>query len=235
MKITAVIRQTLPGDADAFDRSAVEAALRLKSQAGGTVTAICLGDEDGIPSLREALTMGCDDAMLIRACNFHDPSCSAFLLAAALRDRESDVVFTSCHAVDADTIQIGFLLAERLMLPEAGFVTEVSLSEPGSLLVKRQLEDQTQTLLIPLPCLLHVLLQPQDHIYPTMEYIRTAYSRAIPCRPAREFSEEADSIPRPLLVYSKKRAVRKNKTLLTVPPQEAAEAILSAIVKQHIL
>lgn len=240
MKLTAVIRQTPPGDGSEFDRSGVEAALRLKNQAGGTVTAVCLGDEGAIPSLREALTMGCDDALLIPSPCSPDPSFSAFLLAAALKDSDFDVIFTSCHAVDADTMQIGFLLAERLMLPEAGFVSEVSYTEPGSLLVKRQLEDQTQTLLVPLPCLLNALLQPQDHIYPTVTHIRTAYLKDIPRLPAHEFTDEitdemADSIPRPLLVHSKKRTVRENKTLLDVPAQEAAAEILTAISKQHIL
>lgn len=235
MKLTAIIRQTPSGNGQDFDRSGVEAALRLKHQAGGFVTAICPGDEDAVPILKEALSMGCDDAFLIRTSQAGDPVFSAFVLAETLKDCEFDVIFTGCHGVDADAVQIGFLLAERLKLPEAGFVTEVSEAGEG-LLVKRQFEDQTQILSLPCPCLISALLQPRCRIYPTMDGITKAYSNAIACRPIRTFTgAETASLPRPRLLHSAKKTAAGNKTLLDVPADEAVSAILHTMITHHIL
>lgn len=236
MKLIAIIRQISSADGQDFDRSGVEAALRLKNQSGGFVTVICPGDENAVPVLKEALAMGCDDAFLISTSQAGDPAFSAFVLAETLKDCEFDVIFTGCHGVDADAIQIGFLLAERLKLPEAGFVTEVSETEQGQLLVKRQFEDQTQTLSLPSPCLISAILQPRHRIYPTMDGITRAYSKAIPCRPIRTFTAaETASLPRPCLLYSAKETAAGNKTLLDIPAQEAVSAILHTMITYHIL
>ena len=155
MNIIAIIRQTSADSQPKQDLAAVEAALRYKRQSGGFVTALCLGTEAAVPLLREAVAMGCDSAALIRLpfcfTSIPEPTRYARLLAGTIQDMEFDLIFTSCYAVDADTIQTGFLLASYLNLPQAGYVDETSVSEDSGVIVKRQFEDRYQMLNLPPP------------------------------------------------------------------------------------
>lgn len=267
LTMIALIRQTASGAQSAPDRSGVEAALRLKKQIGGTVTAVCLGDDGALPLLREAVAMGCDDALLIRAgdsippiqtdapssridapssqtgapsllpegfrCS--DPAFCASVLAAALRPLRFDIVFAGCYAVDADAIQIGFLLAERLHLPEAGYAEEITLTEETTVQVKRQFEDRVQLLELPLPCLISALPQPGKRIYPTAEGVTRAYSMNIPVLSVGELGLSEEPIASVRLFRSHAKKERKRGTVLTVPTEEAVTAILDTMIKNHIL
>lgn len=240
----ALIRQTASGAQSAPDRSGVEAALRLKKQMGGTVTAVCLGDDGALSLLREAVAMGCDDALLIRSdapsplpLNFRcsDPAFCASVLAEAIGTLHFDAIFAGCYAVDADAIQIGFLLAERLHLPEAGYAEEISPNEGDPLLVRRQFEDRTQLLKLPTPCLISALPQPGKRIYPTAEGVTRAYSMNISILPVGELKLSDEPIASARLLRSHAKKERKRGTVLTVPTEEAVTAILNTMIKNHIL
>ncbi|MBD3162479.1 MAG: electron transfer flavoprotein subunit beta, partial [Candidatus Eisenbacteria bacterium] len=79
-----------------WDNFAVEEAVRLKEEHGGTVTAITIGAEDDEEVLRRALAMGADTALLLSDPAFSpsDPFAVATVLAAAIRARSYDLVLT---------------------------------------------------------------------------------------------------------------------------------------------
>ena len=82
---------------------------------------------------------------------------------------EFDLIFTSCYAVDADTIQTGFLLASYLNLPQAGYVDETSVSEDSGVIVKKDSSRIGTRCLTSHPCLISALLQPGKRIYMTAD------------------------------------------------------------------
>lgn len=230
----ALIRHTASDAKTRSDRSGVEAALRYKQLTGGCVTAVCLGDETALSSLREAVSLGCDNALLVldTASQDSDPSACAILLANAIRTLEYDVIFTSCYAVDADAIQTGFQLAQRLGLPQAGYAESIVPSGQGMVQVKRQFEDRSQMLLLPTPCLISVLPQPNQPMYMTVDNLTRAYAMDIPrLYPAHSF----EFVPHVTLLRSEIKKERKRKNVLTVPTEEAISAIMSTMVKNHIL
>lgn len=238
MKTIAIIRQTASGTEAKQDYAAVEAALRLKKQAGGSVTAVCLGTESGLSLLREAVAMGCDGALLLllppSLPSAPEPLLYAQLLCDNLRTMEFDAIFTSCYNVDADTVQTGFLLASFLDLSQAGYADEVTISGRGGFIVKRRFEDRYQMLKLPSPCLISALLQPGKRIYMTADGITRAYSMQIPVIEADNAirSKEPSCLT---LLHSHKKKERNHGTVLTVPTEEAVTAIMDLMHKNHII
>ena len=87
-----LIRSNGTGEINSLDRYALELALRLKEQAGGTVTAVSMGPPNSMLSLRYALSVGADDAVLLsdRALGGADAYATANTLAAAVRKLEEE-------------------------------------------------------------------------------------------------------------------------------------------------
>lgn len=102
-----------------YDEFAVEAALRLKEQQGGTVTIVSWGPQRVVESIRTALAMGADKGMLIddEALEESDSLGIAKVLAAAVQELNPDIVLCGHRAVDYDHNQRGPMVAELLGWP----------------------------------------------------------------------------------------------------------------------
>jgi electron transfer flavoprotein beta subunit len=137
-----------------YDEFAIEAALRLKEKHGGTVTVISYGPQRVVEALRTALAMGVDDAVLI---DDPDMKRADFLqvteaLAAALREKEADIILIGSRSVDYDQGQRGAILAQKLGWPHVALA--VSLESDGTkVTVDRPIEGGKVTIEVPLPAL----------------------------------------------------------------------------------
>ena len=137
-----------------YDEFAMEAALRLKQKHGGTVAVIGYGPQRVVEALRTALALGADEALLIA-----DPAMKGadFLqvtrfLAAAVKEKNPDIVLMGSRAVDYDQGQRGVMLAEKLGWPHLPLA--VSLESDGSkVTIERPIEGGKVTLEAPLPAL----------------------------------------------------------------------------------
>lgn len=233
MRILSIIRPADANSAAEPDHASVEAALRLKKQYDCTVTAVCLGPDSSLRHLREAVAMGCDDALLLRLDKIPEPSLYAELLSETFREMDYQAIITSCFAVDADTISAGFQLAGILDLPVAGYADEIRITENGTFLVKRQFEDRTQMLELPSPCLISALPQPGKRIYMTADGVTKAYSMQIP---AIDLGLQMDELkPRICLLSSSPLPKQRVSKVLTVSTEEAVAAIMDTMIKNHML
>lgn len=238
MNIIAIIRQTSADSQPKQDLAAVEAALRYKRQSGGFVNCPLPRHR----SRRSLVKRGCCHGLRQRRSDpapfcftsIPEPTRYARLLAGTIQDMEFDLIFTSCYAVDADTIQTGFLLASYLNLPQAGYVGETSVSEDSGVIVKRQFEDRYQMLNLPTPCLISALLQPGKRIYMTADGVTRAYAMEIPVIPACEDLNAGEESFVTLLSSCLKKE-RKRGTVLTVPTEEAISAVMDIMHKNHII
>ena len=137
-----------------YDEFAVEAALRLKEKHGGTVTVLSYGASRVIETLRTALAMGADDAVLIDDPLMKD---SDFLrvtgtLAVAAKQANPDIILIGSRSVDYDQGQRGAILAELLGWPHIALA--VSLECDGSKIkVERPIEGGKVVIESPLPVL----------------------------------------------------------------------------------
>lgn len=109
-------RAALPAIFNPEDRNALEAALRVKEQYGGTVTAIAMGLPAACDILREALMCGADAAYLVtdRKAAGSDTLATSYILSRAVAKFNPDMVFCGRQAIDGDTAQTGPQIAEKL-------------------------------------------------------------------------------------------------------------------------
>jgi electron transfer flavoprotein beta subunit len=140
------------GDINPMDRYAVEEALRLKDDSGCEVVAVSMGPDPAVESLRSALALGADRAILVA-----DPSLAGSdLLAtsavlAALLDRERpDLVVFGQQTSDGGGALMWAAVAERLRWPSVSQVTALALAE-GSVRATRQTEYGDEVIEAPLP------------------------------------------------------------------------------------
>ena len=109
-------RAALPAIFNPEDRNALEAALKVKEECGGTVTVVTMGLPKACDILRTALMCGADKAYLLtdRAAAGSDTLATSYILSQAVRSLKPDLVFCGRQAIDGDTAQVGPQIAEKL-------------------------------------------------------------------------------------------------------------------------
>jgi electron transfer flavoprotein beta subunit len=171
-----LIRQGVPSIINPDDKAGVEAALRLKDEAGAKVTVLSMGPPQADVALRETLAMGADEAILLtdRAFGGADTWATSSTIAAALKKLEYDIIITGRQAIDGDTAQVGPQIAECLGIPQVSYVRKIQL-EDGALCVERQFEDRVHILEVRTPCLLTALSELNQPRYMTVGGAFDAY------------------------------------------------------------
>src|ERR671919_2216226 len=159
-----------------FDVHAVEEALRIKEGSGdGEVVAISLGPENAMESLRKALAMGVDRAVLVsdEAAAGSDLVATAYALAKTLEREEADLVLFGQQANDSDGAVLWSAVAERLRRPVISQVAELTLAD-GKVRGKRQTEFGYDVIETPLPAVIAVSDAINEPRYPSLKGIMGA-------------------------------------------------------------
>ncbi len=151
-----LVREGVPSIINPYDENAIEVGLQLKEEHGGTVTALSMGPPQAEEALRQALAMGCDEAILIsdRAFAGSDTLATSYVLAEAIRKVDSyDLIICGKQAFDGDTAQVGPGIAEQLGIPQATYAVDVKVDE-NRIAVKRLLAGSFETIEMKLPALI---------------------------------------------------------------------------------
>ncbi|NLK38205.1 MAG: electron transfer flavoprotein subunit beta/FixA family protein [Epulopiscium sp.] len=180
-KTGTLIRDGVPSIINHDDKTGIEAALRIKEQVGGTVTVVSMGPPQADVALREALAMGCDEAILVSGREFggSDTYATSGILAAALKTLDYDIIITGRQAIDGDTAQVGPQIAEKLGLPQVSYVEEIREVAADHVVVKRQFEDGYHIIKIKTPCLLTAIAELAEPRYMSVRGIVEAYEKEI--------------------------------------------------------
>ena len=151
-KTGTLIRDGVPSIMNLEDKHALEGALQLKETIGAKVTVISMGLPMAKATLREALCMGADEAILLtdRALGGADTLATSKALAGVIKTLDYDIVFAGRQAIDGDTAQVGPEIAEHLNIPQVTYVQDVKV-EGSSLIVNRALEDGHQVVEVKTP------------------------------------------------------------------------------------
>jgi electron transfer flavoprotein beta subunit len=137
-----------------YDEYAIEEALRLKEAAGeGTVTVMTLGGDESKETLRTALAMGADQAVLLKGRPSVDGLGTAEKLAETLEAREFDLVMFGKQAIDDDNLQVPAMVAELLGLPCANVVVGLQI-DGGKARAEREVEGGHEELEFDLPAVI---------------------------------------------------------------------------------
>jgi electron transfer flavoprotein alpha/beta subunit len=180
-----LIREGVPSIVNPFDTYAVEEALLLKEKFGGKVTVICMGPPQALEALKEAVAMGCDDAILIsdRAFAGSDTWATAYTLAQTIRRIGTfDIILCGKQAIDGDTGQVGPGIARQLGINQLTYVFKIQSMDvdAGTVQVERLLEEGREIVASKLPALLTVVKDINQPRYPSFKGIRRASRMEIP-------------------------------------------------------
>ena len=167
------------GALNSFDANAVEEALRLKDATGeGEVVIVSMGPERAVNSLRKALAMGADRAVLVsdEGAAGSDLVATSRTLAKALEREAPDLVLFGQQSSDSDGAVLWAAVAERLKQPVISQVAELTL-DGGSLTGKRQTEFGYDVIRAPLPAVIAVADSINEPRYPSLKGIMGAKSK----------------------------------------------------------
>jgi electron transfer flavoprotein beta subunit len=158
-----------------FDANALEEALRLKADSETEVVAVSLGPAKAADSLRKALAMGADRALLVSddAAAGSDLVATSKLLAKALERESADLILFGQQASDSDGAVLWAAVAERLRRPVVSQAAELSLHD-GTLKVKRQTEFGYDVIEAALPAVVAVSDAINEPRYPSLKGIMGA-------------------------------------------------------------
>lgn len=142
-----------------YDLYTLEAAMRLREDYGGTVTAVTMGPPQAEAMMREAYMMGVDEAYIFtdRVFAGADVLATAYTLAQGITSVcEYDIILCGKQTTDGDTAQVGPAMAEYLGIPCAAWVSEIEKAEAGFVTVGQNFVSKKQKTRLKLPCLITV-------------------------------------------------------------------------------
>lgn len=174
-KTNTLIREGVTSIINPFDMYAIEESVRIKEKKGGKVTVLTMGPPQAENALREAISMGVDNAVLLsdRAFAGSDTWATSYTLAMALKKIEKDTPFSLIicgkQASDGDTAQVGPGMAAHLDLPQITYVRKIEEIADDHIVAERLLEDGTEIIRAPLPCLLTVVKEINEPRIPSLK------------------------------------------------------------------
>lgn len=195
-----LIRTNGTGEINPLDRYALEMAMLIKEQLGGKVTAISMGPDSSMASLRYALSVGADDAVLLsdRALGGADAYATAKTLAAAAEKLEAekgafDLVLCGKNSSDGDTFLVTPALAEQLHRPHTTGVVGFELEENG-IKLKREIESGFESLSISFPAVQSVGKAEFPYRFPQVRLRLAANRKEIPVYGAAALGLEPETV-----------------------------------------
>ncbi|MFH1868684.1 MAG: electron transfer flavoprotein subunit beta/FixA family protein [Candidatus Omnitrophota bacterium] len=167
-----LIRQGVESIINPFDMYAIEEAIRIKEKLGGKVIVVTMGPPQAESALREAVSMGVDEAVLVsdRAFAGSDTWATSYTLAAAIKKLGPfDIILCGKQASDGDTAQVGPGIAVHLDIPQVTYVKKIEDINECSARVESMTEEGYEVIETPLPALLTVVKEINEPRLPSLK------------------------------------------------------------------
>ena len=162
-----------------FDEIACEEAIRLKEGGKATeVIAVSLGEQRCQETLRTALAMGADRAILVETSVELQPLAVAKLLKAIVAKEEPGLVLMGKQAIDDDSNQTPQMLAALLGWPQATFISKLEIGD-GKAKVSREVDEGLEQLEVKLPAVMSVDLRLNEPRYASLPNIMKAKKKPL--------------------------------------------------------
>lgn len=155
-----LMREGIDSIINPFDTYAIEEGIRIKERVGGTVTVLTMGPPQAESALREAISLGADEAILVsdRAFAGSDTWATSYTLAEAIKTLgKFDIIICGKQAIDGDTAQVGPGIGAHLDIPQLTFVQKVQDIDEKKIVIERMMEEGFDILESPLPVLMTVV------------------------------------------------------------------------------
>ena len=226
-----------------FDMYAIEEGLRLKEKFGGKVTVITMGPPQAEEALREAISLGADEAILIsdRAFAGSDTWATSYTLSRAIHKvGDYDLVICGKQAIDGDTAQVGPGISAHLDIPQVTYVKKIEEVDVAKkyMRAERMTEEGYEIIESPLPCLLTVVKEINEPRLPSLKGKMRAKKAEIKKWEAKDLDTDPDLIG---LNGSPTKVVK----IFTPPPRKGGQILegdakeisvkLAGLLKDEIL
>ena len=173
-----------------FDEIAVEEAIRLKEKGVATeVVAVSIGVAKAQETLRTALAMGADRAILIQTDDEVEPLGVAKLLAKVQEEEQAGLIVLGKQAIDDDSNQTGQMLAALLNLPQGTFASKVEV-EGDKVSVTREVDGGLETVKLSTPAIVTTDLRLNEPRYASLPNIMKAKKKPLDTKSPADYGVE---------------------------------------------
>ena len=177
-----------------FDEIAVEEAIRLKEKGVATeIVVVSIGEQKSQDTLRTALAMGADRAILITSETKVEPLGVAKLLKAVIDEEAPQLVILGKQAIDDDNNQTGQMLGALTGYPQGTFASKVEVSGE-TVNVTREVDGGLETVALNLPAIVTTDLRLNEPRYASLPNIMKAKSKPLAAKTAADYG--VDVTPR---------------------------------------
>ncbi|MBU1912733.1 MAG: electron transfer flavoprotein subunit beta/FixA family protein, partial [Candidatus Omnitrophica bacterium] len=167
-----LVRSGVQSIINPFDMYAIEEAVRLKEKFGGLVTILTMGPPQAEEALREAISLGADEAVLVsdRAFAGSDTWATSYTLSRTIQKiAKFDLLICGKQAIDGDTAQVGPGIAAFLDIPQITFVKKIEDIKDSLIRAERMTEEGYDIVESPLPCLITVVKEINEPRLPSLK------------------------------------------------------------------
>ncbi|MEA3488820.1 MAG: electron transfer flavoprotein subunit beta/FixA family protein [Candidatus Omnitrophota bacterium] len=217
-----LIRDGVESIINPFDMYAIEEALRVRETLGeGEVIVVSMGPPQAEEALREAISMGCDSAILLSDRKFagSDTWATSYTLSQAIKKvGDHRVIFCGKQASDGDTAQVGPGISMHLDIPQVTYVKKIEKIDGKSATVERMTEEGYDIVETPLPAIFTVVKEINEPRLPSLKGKMKAKKAEIPVWTAEELTCDENKIG---LDGSPTRVVK----IFTPPPREGGQLL----------
>jgi len=237
----SLIRDGVPFIINPFDENAIEAGLQIKEQHGGEVIVISMGPPQVNESLRHAIAMGADRAILLSDRRFAlaDTLATSYTLATAIKKiGDYDLLLFGKQSIDSDTAQVGPSVADLLNLPQITHVRKIQIDN-GKVIAERMLEGYSEIVESSLPAVLTVGREINKPRHPSLKGVLKAKKIEIPvwtpddinADPARIGKIGSATVVTGTIIPS----LKGDNEHITGTPEEIAETLFLKLRRQNII
>jgi len=182
-KTGTMIRDGTESIVNPLDLYSIETGLKLREKHGGNVTVITMGPQTAEKALKEAISMGCDDGILLTGKEFagSDTWATSYAIAEIIKSSFNfDLIICGERATDGDTGQVGPAIASMLDVPLATYVSCIESVDEGYIVIERLVEAGYEKLKLKLPALITVVKEIASPRLPTLRGKQRAKTTSIP-------------------------------------------------------
>jgi electron transfer flavoprotein beta subunit len=192
-----LIREGVKSIINPFDMYAIEEAVRLKERFAGKATVITMGPPQAEAVLREAISFGIDEGILVcdRAFAGSDTWATSYTLSGAIKKIGAfDLIICGKQASDGDTAQVGPGISAHLNIPQVTYVKKIEEASEKSMRVERMMEEGFEIIETPLPALITVVKEINEPRLPSLRGMMRAKQAKITSWTQKDLNLDPQSI-----------------------------------------
>ena len=237
-----LIRDGVPSIINPYDMYAIEEALRLREQHGGKVTAVTMGPPQAGDALKEAVSLGVDDVVLLsdRAFAGADTWATSYVLAKGIKKiGDFDLVIAGKQAIDGDTAQVGPETADMLGIPFIAYIRKIEQVDGRKMVAERLMDEGYDVVETSLPALITVVKEINQPRLPSLKGKMKAKSLKVASLTAKDIGAEESqcglkgSPTKVVRIFPP--APRGQREMLKGPIEEQVGAVAKKLKEQSLI